>query len=145
MNGKNPVFTVLLIITIVLMFGAMFFTHYVPDSDYKFQMWSLLPPLVAILLAFVTRQVFLSLFLGVFIGSAMLVEGNIISKLFLGYINVFSAIIDSVSDKFHAGILIFTLTIGGMIGVIAKMGGTRAIANALAKKAKTPNHEPDRY
>jgi len=119
------------------MLGSLLFTHYIPESDYKFQAWSLLPPLVAILLAFVTRQVFLSLFLGVYTGSAMLVQGNFFGKLFHGYINTFSTVVDSVSDKFHAGILIFTLTIGGMIGVIAKMGGTRAIAAALADKAKT--------
>jgi Na+/H+ antiporter NhaC len=127
----------LLIITILLMICALLFTHFVPDTDYKFKAWSLLPPLVAILLAFVTRQVFLSLFLGVYIGSAMLVQGNIFGKLFHGYIDTFSTVIESVSDKFHAGILIFTLAIGGMIGVIAKMGGTRAIALALADKAKT--------
>ncbi len=129
--------TILLGITILLMFGALLITHYVPDSDYNFKAWSLLPPLVAILLAFVTRQVFLSLFLGVYIGCAMLVQGNIFGKLFHGYMNTFSTVIESVSDTFHAGILIFTLTIGGMIGVIAKMGGTRAIAAALAEKAKT--------
>lgn len=119
------------------MLGSLLFTNYAPDADYQFNAWSLLPPLVAILLAFVTRQVFLSLFLGVYIGSAMLVPGTIFSKLFHGYIGTFSTVIKSVSDSFHAGILIFTLTIGGMIGVIAKMGGTKAIAVALTQKAKT--------
>ena len=128
---------ILLIITLILMVCSLIFVHYVPDSNYKFKAWSLLPPLVAILLAFVTRQVFLSLFLGVFIGSSMLIPGNILVKLIKGYMGTFTMVIESVSDSFHAGILIFTLTIGGMIGVISRMGGTKAIALALAKKART--------
>ncbi|EOD01505.1 Na+/H+ antiporter NhaC family protein [Caldisalinibacter kiritimatiensis] len=43
----------------------------------------------------------------------------------------------SAADSWNAAILIFTLSIGGMVGVIGKMGGTKAIAEALAKKAKT--------
>lgn len=128
---------ILLIITLILMVCSLLFVHYIPDTGYKFKAWSLLPPLVAILLAFVTRQVFLSLFLGVFIGSTMLIPGNIIIKLIKGYMGTFTMVIESVSDSFHAGILIFTLTIGGMIGVISRMGGTKAIALALAKKAQT--------
>ena len=128
---------ILLIITLILMVCSLLFVHYAPDTDYKFKVWSLLPPLVAILLAFVTRQVFLSLFLGVFIGSTMLIPGNIIIKLIKGYMGTLTTVIESVSDSFHAGILIFTLTIGGMIGVISQMGGTKAIALALSKKAQT--------
>ena len=128
---------ILLIITLILMVCSLLFVHYIPDTGYKFKAWSLLPPLVAILLAFVTRQVFLSLFLGVFIGSTMLIDGNIIIKLTKGYLATFTTVIGSVTDEFKIGILIFTLTIGGMIGIISKMGGTKAIAIALAKKAKT--------
>lgn len=137
MEKKAVYRNALLLITLLLMVGSLLFTRYVPDTDYNFRAWSLLPPLVAILLAFVTRQVFLSLFLGVFIGSAMLVDGNFFVKLIQGYMGSCTAVIESVADKFHAGILIFTLTIGGMIGVISRMGGTKAIAAALAEKAKT--------
>lgn len=128
---------ILMVIALILMFCSLLLVNTTPVTDYKFMAWSLLPPLVAILLAFVTRQVFLSLFLGVFVGTSMLVGGNIIVKLTKGYMGVFTVVIESVSDGFHAGILIFTLTIGGMIGVISRMGGTKAIALALAKKAKT--------
>jgi Na+/H+ antiporter NhaC len=109
-----------------------------PDSHYAFKAWSLLPPLVAIFLAFVTRQVFRSLFLGVYIGSSMLIPGNIFLKLTKGYLGTYTNVIGSVTDEFKIGILVFTLTIGGMIGVISRMGGTKAIALALAKRAKTP-------
>ena len=128
---------ILMIVTIALMVFSLFFVNNTSGVDYTFAAWSLLPPLVAILLAFVTRQVFLSLFLGVFIGTSLLVGGNFFVKVIKGYMGVFTTVIGSVSDGFHAGILIFTLTIGGMIGVISRMGGTKAIAIALAKKAQT--------
>ncbi len=131
MNLKN-IMKVLLGITILLIVLSLFLV-----DGTSFGVWSLLPPLVAILLAFISKQVILSLFLGIFTGAMMLVEGNVFDKIFHGFINSFGEIVGSVADGWNAGILIFTLMIGGMIGVIARTGGTRAIANALAKKAKT--------
>ncbi len=131
MNKKN-ITKVLLIITIITIVLSLFIVN-----DGSFGVWSLLPPLVAILLAFTTKQVILSLFVGIFTGSMMLVEGNVFAKIFNGFINSFGEVVGSVADSWNAGILIFTLMIGGMIGVIARTGGTRAIANSLAKKATT--------
>jgi len=71
-----------------------------------FGIWSLVPPLLAIVLAFVTRQVVLSLFLGAFVGVIMLEGGNIYS--------------------FHAAILIFLMVLGSVVGIIGRMGGTKA-------------------
>lgn len=104
------------------------------EEAVNFGFWSLLPPLVAIVLAFVTKQVILSLFLGILVGATMMQGGNI----FFGFLRTLDAyILGSAADSWNAAILIFTLTIGGMIGVISKMGGTHAIAESLAKKAKT--------
>ena len=95
---------------------------------------SLLPPILAIVLAFVTRQVLLSLFLGIFSGALMLNGWN----PFIAFLRTLdSYIVGSLADSWHAGIIIFALSIGGMIGIVNKMGGTIAIAEALAKKAKT--------
>lgn len=137
MDNGMPIRRILMILTLVLIVISLFFVNNSTGVEYHFKAWSLLPPLVAILLAFVTRQVFLSLFLGVFTGTSLLVGSTIIIKLTKGYIGVFTTVIESVADGFHAGILIFTLTIGGMIGIISRMGGTKAIALALANKAQT--------
>ena len=120
----------LLIFTMLLIVVSLFVVDGV-----DFGIWSLLPPLVAIFLAFSTRQVILSLFLGLFTGSMMLVQGNFLEKIFHGFIGSFDTIVGSVASGWNAGILIFTLMIGGMVGVIARTGGTKAIAIALAKKA----------
>jgi len=95
---------------------------------------SLLPPVLAIILAFITKQVLLSLFLGIFTGAMMLNGWN----PFLGFLRTLDEfMVGSLADAWYASIIIFTLTIGGMIGIIGRMGGTKAVAEALAKKAKT--------
>lgn len=96
---------------------------------------SILPPLIAIVLAFVTKQVLLSLFLGIFIGATMLNGWN----PFFGFLRSLDEfIVGSLADSWNASIIIFLLTIGGMVGIVNKMGGTTAIAEALSKKVKNP-------
>lgn len=96
---------------------------------------SILPPLVAIVLAFVTEQVLLSLFIGIFLGSTMLNGWN----PFFGLLRSMDEyIVGSLGDPDSASVIIFLLAIGGMIGLINKMGGTLAIAESLGKKVKNP-------
>lgn len=105
------------------------------DDAVSFGVLSLLPPLLAIALAFITRQVILSLFLGVFSGALMMNGWN----PFFAFLRTLDTyFVESLADGWNAAIIIFTLSIGGMIGIVNKMGGTLAIAEALAKKAKTP-------
>ncbi len=101
---------------------------------------TLVPPLVAIVLAFVTRNVIFSLFMGIFAGTFMVnVSGaNIFAALFNAIVDISSKMVGSLADSWNAGIVLQVLTIGGMIAVITKMGGPRAIAEKLASKAKTP-------
>lgn len=130
MNRRT--FVAVLILCILLMIAAPVFADGGEESV-NFGILSLLPPLIAIILAFISKQVILSLLVGIFVGATMLNGGNI----FFGFLRTLDQfIVSSVADSWNAGILIFTLTIGGMVGVISKMGGTQAIAEALAKKAK---------
>lgn len=105
-----------------------------------FGFWTLVPPLVAIVLAFISRNVVLSLFLGVFSGAMMLeTKGMDIYHGLLGsFQRVSLEILGSLADPWNAGIVLQCLAIGGLIAVVSKMGGTLAVAEALAKKAKGP-------
>lgn len=95
--------------------------------------WSLLPPLVAIILAFKTKQVLPSLFAAIFVGATIIYKGNV----FLGFTKTISDYIaGSVASEWNAGIIVFDIALGGMIGVVAKSGGAKAIAEWLGKKAK---------
>lgn len=106
----------------------------------RFGIWTIMPPLVAIILAFITKNVILSLFIGVFSGTFLLqLNGfNVGSAMMNGFLDIITRIIGSLSDPWNAGIILQCLTIGGLIALVSKMGGARAIAESLAKKAKSP-------
>jgi len=95
---------------------------------------SIVPPLLAILLALLFRQVVLSLILGIYAGAVFIYDYNPITG-FLRLLDVY--VINAVSDVSHVQIIIFTLLFGGMIGIMSKSGGTRGIANVITKFAKT--------
>ncbi|MEA4987979.1 MAG: Na+/H+ antiporter NhaC family protein, partial [Anaerovorax sp.] len=99
--------------------------------DYGFL--SVIPPILTIVLAFLTRQVLLSLLIGTFVGATIMQGFNPI----YGFMDTFQVYIsDAMTNAGHAAIIAFTLILGGMVTLVAKMGGTQAIANKLAKKAK---------
>ncbi|EXJ23095.1 Na+/H+ antiporter [Alkalibacterium sp. AK22] len=102
---------------------------------------TLIPPLVAIVLAFITKNVVLSLFIGIFSGTiiAQYAQGaNILGGLIFGFTDIVDYILESLSDPWNAGIILQVLVIGGLIALITSSGGARAIAEALAKRAKGP-------
>ena len=105
----------------------------------KFGMWTVLPPLVSIVLAFLTKNVVVSLFIGTITGCIMLqLNGfNIITALTQGFIDFTYRALNSLADPWNAGIILQVLVIGGVIHLVAKMGGAKGIAEALARKAMT--------
>ncbi|PSM51739.1 sodium:proton antiporter [Campylobacter blaseri] len=105
----------------------------------KFGILTLIPPLVAISLAFITKDVVLSLFLGVFSGTFMIsvIENNIFIAIIKGFVDVSNKAINSMADSWNAGIMLQVLAIGGVVALISKMGGTKAVAEWLAKKSKS--------
>lgn len=99
-----------------------------------FGIWSLLPPVVAIVLAFRTKQVIPSLFAAIIVGATIIAEGNV----FVGFANaVTKNIAGSLASEWNAGIIIFDIGLGGMIGLVAKSGGAKAIAEYLGSKVKS--------
>lgn len=105
-----------------------------------FGLWTLLPPLISIVLAFITKNVVLSLFIGVFSGTFLLSlnDYGTFGAIFHGFLNIVDQVLGSLADKWNAGIILQCLTIGGLIALITRMGGAKAVAEALSKKAKTP-------
>ena len=105
----------------------------------EFGIFTLIPPIVAILLAFITKNVVISLFIGVLSGGFILnLTGfNVFGALTQAFLDFIDRALNSLSDPWNAGIVMQVLVIGGVINLVAKMGGAKAIAEALAKKAKT--------
>ena len=106
----------------------------------KYGVLTLLPPLVAIILAFITKNVIVSLVIGVMSGGFLLnLNGvNVFSALFSSFLDLVDRAVGALADPWNAGIILQVLAIGGVINLVAKMGGAKAIAEALAKRAKSP-------
>jgi len=133
--SKRRIISLVLIVVLISVLSMTVFAQSPSGEKTNYGLLSLLPPVLAILLAFITKQVLLSLFLGIFVGALILYGGN----PFIAFLRTLDEfMLGSIADSWNGAILMFTLTIGGMVGVVGKMGGTKAIAEALAKKAKTP-------
>lgn len=94
---------------------------------------SILPPLLAIALALLTQEVLLSLFVAVFIGASIASGGPI--QGFMDMLNKY--LVGALTDSWNISILIFCLSIGGLIGIVDKNGGTSGIASLIVDKAKS--------
>ncbi|HIG74599.1 MAG TPA: Na+/H+ antiporter NhaC family protein, partial [Bacteroidetes bacterium] len=98
---------------------------------------SILPALIAIGAALAFRQVVVALFLGVFVG-AWLAAPDLSSGFAAAlFTSVDTYILGALADSDHAAIIIFTLLIGGMVGIVQKNGGTRAIVNTVTRWARS--------
>ena len=96
--------------------------------------WALLPPLVAIILALITKEVYSSLFVGIVVGaliySGFKFEGTV-TQIFEG------GIIKVLADSYNVGILIFLVILGSVVCMMNKAGGSAAFGRWASKKIHT--------
>ncbi len=111
-----------------------------PPED-KYGAWVLVPPIATIILAIALRQVIPALSIGVLIAAFMLVPclapqdaygGGVIGGVRLA---IETYLVNALTDVDHIKIIVFTFSIGGMVGIIAANGGTGAVVNAVARWA----------
>ena len=97
-------------------------------------LWSLLPPIIAIALALITKEVYSSLFIGIVVGGLLYAEGN-----FEGTItHVFSdGFVANVADSYNMGIIIFLIVLGAMVSMMNKAGGSAAFGRWAKKHIKS--------
>ena len=133
---KNIKRTAVLSMVLVLMFATNVFgaeqtEEYVPAVYATF--WALVPPVVAIGLALITKEVYSSLFIGVLMGgilySGFSFEGTITHIFEDGMINV-------LSDSYNVGILIFLVILGTMVCLMNRAGGSAAFGQFAADHIK---------
>ena len=96
--------------------------------------WALVPPIVAIALALITKEVYSSLFVGILVGGLFYAnfgfEGTFNHILNDGFIAV-------LSDSWNVGILVFLVVLGAMVALMNKAGGSRAFGEWAKKKIKS--------
>lgn len=101
---------------------------------------SVLPPLIAIGLALIFREVTVSLFAGIWVGS--FIAGGLrldsLHQIFLSFWRSLDTyIIDALSDPDHMAVVLFSLLIGGMVAVISRNGGMAGVVLQLSRLARS--------
>ena len=111
-------------------------------------LWSLLPPVVAIGLALITKEVYSSLFLGIVTGGVLCMlssapvsvgEGESLGHGFTALFNavVNEGIIKNLSDSWNVGILVFLVVLGIIVVLMNKAGGSRAYGEWAVRRIRT--------
>lgn len=98
-----------------------------------FGMWGIIPPLLTITLAFVTKDVIVSLFLGILSGCVIAAGGNPALAL-MNATDLFAA---SLSDGWNIRIFLFCALLGALVGMLSKTGSAQAFGIWVSKKLKT--------
>ena len=93
--------------------------------------WSLLPPILAIVLALITKEVYSSLFIGIIVGALLYSGGNIIGAIE----HFFSILTEEVSG--NIGIVIFLIILGTIVALMIRAGGSKAYGDWASRNIKT--------
>lgn len=122
------------LITLLLVVAAIAVTFVVPvfaedaasegdQSAVYGTFWSLVPPLVAIVLSLITKEVYSSLFIGIVIGALLYANFNLLTA----YTTMFTdGFIAALADSWNVGILIFLVVLGTMVCLMNRAGGSAA-------------------
>ena len=103
--------------------GESFADTIANTSHYYNTFWALVPSLVAIILALITKEVYSSLFIGIVFGAILAANGNFEMTLNTVFTN---GIVASVADSYNVGILVFLVILGAIVAMMNKAGGSAA-------------------
>ena len=103
------------------------------DSNLYSTFWSLIPPIIAIFLALITKETFSSLFIGILAGALFYANFNPIGT----WDNVTNGFISAVADPWNSGIFIFLILLGVMVALINSSGGAAAFGRWATANIKT--------
>ncbi|GAA4423123.1 Na+/H+ antiporter NhaC family protein [Pontibacter saemangeumensis] len=108
-----------------------------PGGLDELPMWlSILPPLLAIVLALLFREVLLALFAGIWVGG-FVIYGLSFKSIFTGLLAVGDTyLMEALTDSDHVAVILFSMLIGGMVAIISKNGGMAGVVNLLSRYAK---------
>lgn len=106
---------------IALILGGFYLGYYdkFPEQDGHYGFWSIMPPLVAIILAFWTREVVSALFIGICLGGVIAGEINIVQSFLIPSIG---------TESFALILLVYLWALGGLIGIWTRTGGAEVFA-----------------
>ena len=139
-NSRSYRVFLLTLIMLIMASTAVFAADVAEVNAEKFGLWTILPPIIAIALEKKKKNVVISLFIGTLSGCFLLqiIGSNPFMAIIQAFLDFVQRALNSLADPWNAGIVLQVMVIGGVISLVSKMGGAKAIAESLAKKAKTP-------
>lgn len=96
--------------------------------------WALLPPVVAIALALITKEVYSSLFIGILVGAVLYGQLNVERTVMHAFSDGFVGVL---SDAYNVGILIFLVILGAIVALMNKAGGSAAFGRWASEHIKS--------
>lgn len=99
----------------------------------SFGIWGLIPPVLTITLAFITKDVMVSLFLGILSGTLIVAGGNPLVAI----INLTDLLAGSLNDGWNIRIFLFCALLGGLVGMLSKTGSAHAFGRWASRKLHT--------
>ncbi|MEG2199900.1 MAG: hypothetical protein RRY25_06410 [Anaerovorax sp.] len=95
--------------------------------------WAVVPPLLTIVLAIATKEVLLSLFIGVFTGCLIISSWSPLGAME----NMIQVVVAKLTDPWNMQVVIIVIMLGGLIGLLVRSGGSTAFGNLLGSRIKT--------
>lgn len=102
------------------------------DDSGNYGLWSLVPPILAIVLCILLKEALISLLIAVLVGTTILNNG----KIWIGLEKTANILVEQVADSWNASIILFFFLVGGLMGMIFFSGGGQAFLESVSKKAK---------
>lgn len=131
--GNPRHLTVISLLAVVLFLVWLSYAVGIKDMPVKNTAWALTPPIIAISLALITKEVYSSLFLGILTGGFLNAGFNVVG----GLDQVFpGGIMTVLSDKWNVGILVFLVILGTMVQLMNRAGGSAAFGIWAANRIK---------
>ncbi len=124
---------------VVLLFSSFPALANAPQIANETSVWSVVPPLVAIVMALVLREVYLSLLLAVLSGAWILAvdDHGLFNGLIIGLLRVIDTYtMKALFDKDHLSVIVFSMLIGGMVALLSRNGGMQGVVHYLTRWAK---------
>ncbi|MDD6311487.1 MAG: Na+/H+ antiporter NhaC family protein [Firmicutes bacterium] len=142
MKKKNVLFLVIAVLILIgLIISSSLTTADIDPEKYSPAVYStvgsLLPPVIAIVLALITKEVYSSLFIGILSGAILYANGNLELMLNTMMFNEEGGMVYKLADSWNVGILIFLVILGIMVALMNKVGGSAAFGQWASTHIKT--------
>lgn len=131
-NKRRQFFKIIMFMVIIFLLCLAFFT--IKKNSVQKTFWALVPSFIAIDLALITKEVYSSLFAGIFFGGLLYSNFNFENTMNYVFQNV---LIEQLGNKYNIGILIFLVILGILVTAMNKAGGSKAFGDWAGKHIKS--------